>query len=311
MIRPFLPLRADRSVATLQRAALLATVACTGLAAVPAAVEAASLVEYNLIASSQDGVSSPDAGVFQLPLPAEFSEEAASGNARASAEYAFGSSGVRATASWAAGGTNQTAASARVLVLDSFTLLAPLGSTGFGAHLSFSVGYSGSLVAFNGAALWAGSAELSSAAYRDGSFSIVRPVVGFDVEGRQDSTTGSTGTGLPAMLTGGPTGAPGTTDFFLFGVPIDLRWIVQTAIDLKSGAGSADADLSQTAVWLGITARDAQGALIEGIRITTSASGQNWLLPAEPVPLPATASLLLTGFAAIGLRATRRAARRR
>lgn len=309
MRNPHTAARVRRPSATRPRTIRASTLCVAFLAAAPLAAPAASLVEYTLLAVSQDDVVSPDAGAFQVPLNSVFFETATSGGARASAGYAAGVARVSADATWAAGPTNQTGASASIGIFDSFTLAAPPGSNLTGAFLSFSMALSGSLTASNGAALWFASGELSAPAYRDANFMIVIPRITIGANGRRDATTGSMGTALPVTLTSAA-GAPGTTNAFNFGVPIDLRVTLRAAIDAQgSGSGgSASANLSDTIVWLGITARDSQGAVIEGLQIT-SASGQNWLEPAVVVPLPPTAWLLLTSVGALGLGGLRGARR--
>ncbi len=86
-------------------------------------------------------------------------------------------------------------------------------------------------------------------------------------------------------------------------MPIDFIWILQAAIDSQGAddPGFASADLGNSAVWLGITALDANGAIIPDLQIT-SESGENWLLPGV-VPEPASFWLAFAAVTAlIGIR---------
>lgn len=116
----------------------------------------------------------------------------------------------------------------------------------------------------------------------------------------------TTGTGgfdefaYPAGTTGSPFGLFETYAWMPYNQPINILWTLGAGASLLpedyGSAGTAQARLDNTAMFLGmdIMEFDAFGNLIpvDGARIS-STSGYNW---ASPVPLPASAWLLLSGL---------------
>jgi hypothetical protein len=180
---------------------------------------------------------------------------------------------------------------------DRFRVVGPAGSTARGANLQVIYGLSGSLAESNGFAGWRTEAQLSSVAYRDPILGIVLPQV--SVLARNTTLIDLPEIPLPATFLTATT-QPGHTSFFLFNTDIDLRWGLSAFVNGDQQlAGSAAARLAQSAVWLGITARDDQGEIIEGLQII-SESGTNWL-NAATVPEPALLWLGLPAACALVL----------
>ncbi len=101
-----------------------------------------------------------------------------------------------------------------------------------------------------------------------------------------------------------------TTASFERETPIELFWFLRTDIDDRNTPittpGSGSGNFYNTATWLGITARDAEGNIVEGLE-GIGASGYDWQTgEANPVPLPASAWLLLTGLGLVAARCRRR-----
>ncbi|MEZ5566644.1 MAG: VPLPA-CTERM sorting domain-containing protein [Gammaproteobacteria bacterium] len=284
------------------------------LSAMPGAVSAISVVEYGISATSTTGV---DGQSLQVPVNLPFSVNAASGGSSASISYSPGVVGLTAATNWPSGDPNTTqfgadhSAGASVGIFDRINMERPAGNTDLGASLTFSITLSGSLAETNGFANWLlQEASFQAPLYRDATFALVQPLIRIEpVDGAVDGDFGSRGQSLPVTLTAArPATVSNATDFFLFDVPYDMRW--RFAVNANGNpagpgqAGSAAANLGNTIVWLGITARDSQGNIIEGLQFT-SESGYDWARAAV-VPLPASAWLLVTALGAVGLRAARR-----
>jgi hypothetical protein len=268
------------------------------LAAVPDEARTQGRIDVNV--SATDGSGGISSVEEQFPIGDVF-ENVTSGASNASASYSNRVIRLEASSSWAGddGEDGQLAgATSRLGVFDTFTIMPPLGSTDLGANLSFSFAMSGSLFQSNALSFWSAEGQWSAPAYRDDTFGIVQPFLTISAGGQSSHSAGNIGTPLPVTLTSAPTGANATT-FFLYNQPIDFRWILLANLGHgPSGVpGSAFTDLGNSAVWLGITARDADGALIEGLQIT-SASGENWLA-AGVVPEPASFWLSAVALAAI------------
>jgi hypothetical protein len=276
---------------------------------------AAALVEYAVRAQSTAGVNVDG---DQVPVSLPFSHTANSGGSHASASYTpatppnFASVAVKADTAWPAGGTNlhpgeNHLSGASIIVSDSFIPVRPAGSSDYLVDLSFSIGLSGFLAQSNGTAFWQTEARLTGIAYRDSTFTVVSPHISLYAYGRNP---GVPGTSLPVTLSSAvPSPSTNLTQNFVYGEPVQLFWSVMVWAN-GSGAGEnagyATADLSQTALWLGITGRDQQGQIIEGLTFQ-SESGANWGVPPVVIPLPAGIWLLLTGLGAL---VTRRVASR-
>lgn len=287
------------------------------LVAVPMPALAASLVQYDLSARSTSGsVLVGDT----VPLTTNVDENAVSGNSQASASYDPAPSGefaevrVRAATSWPAAENFQVpgqdhSASASIRVNDTFIVNKPLtgpgsGPTDYRVDLTFSIQLSGSVSQSGGTTLWNVEASMRGNLYRDANRLMVQPGIGVDAQALDPGAIPVPS--LPLTLRSSIEPGPNNpTSLFLYGEPIDLSWWVAVQADgnrQRAGddSGFARADLSHTAVWLGITARDEQGQIIEGLQIT-SASGLNWLDPPTLVPEPATAGLLMTALGAASL----------
>jgi hypothetical protein len=268
------------------------------LVAAPVETSAQSVIELNI--SATDGSGGISFVEEQFPIGALF-ENVTSGASNASASYANRVIRLEASSSWAGDDSEDgqlAGATSRLGVFDTFTILPPLGSTDLGANLSFSFAMSGSLFQSNALAFWDAEGQWSAPAYRDPTRGIVQPFLTISAGGQSSHSAGNIGTPLPVTLTSAPTGANATT-YFLYNQPIDFRWILLANLGHgPSGVpGSAFTDLGNSAVWLGITARDADGALIEGLQIT-SASGENWLA-AGVVPEPTAFWLSAVALAAL------------
>lgn len=301
------------------------------LFAMPLSASAAMLlsqVGYSLMAKSEAGSEEILSDV--VPLGGDIGVTVNDGGSTASAFYysalpgEFAMISLGAFTTWPAGIPNVSSpgannhASAAVTVQDNFIVQKPLTGPGSGpgeyrVDLSFTIGLSGWLTQTNGTARWLAEARLSADAYRDHNFSIVQPSI--SVDAFDTNPYAIPNPSLPLTLTSAiDYGAD--TSRFRYGVPIDLMWEVRVLADSynylvhsnTAAAGSASADLLGTAVWVGITARDELGQVIEDLTIT-SASGLNWANPPAPVPLPASAWLLMTALGAVGLRASRRTSR--
>ncbi len=284
------------------RASLIAI----ALAAIPVQAQALSQIATSVYAGSESGGSSAGGSSDEIFPLDDVTVSYSSGASQASASYANQIVRVEASSSWPAQ-TLRANAGAALIVDDTFTVLRPAGNTDYGVSLSFSIGVTGLLSESNGFAGWHVDARFRSPAYRDPSFTIVRPEVAVLAH---DTTLIDPGPGgdtpLPATLTSATTGS-GTTSVFLYDVPIDLHWVSRVNADHGGDfdlPGSAAAALGNSAFWLGITARDLQGAIIEDLQIS-SPSGTNWM-NAATVPEPALLWLWLPAAGAIALRRYRR-----
>lgn len=292
------------------RAAILGVLLC----AMSGSVSALSMVGYTLSAESTAGLDAQSADA--LPLTSPFIVNASSGGSSASINYTPGVFGVYAATSWPSGDPNTTQlgsqhrASATIGFYDRIIMERPAGNTDIGASLTFSIALSGSLAETNGYASWLlQEAVFQAPLYRGPGFTMLQPLVRIEpVDGAVDGRFGSRGQSLPVTLSAiAPASYSNSTDVFLFDVPFDMRSrfaVYANGNPAAPGeAGSAAANLGNTIAWLGITARDSQGNIIEGLQFTAE-SGHDWG-KAAVVPLPATAWLLVTALGVVGLRARR------
>jgi hypothetical protein len=293
------------------------------LLASPGPAAALGVVEYTVWANSTSGSDVQQS--VPAPVNAGFIAEATSGGSNASIRYQPGVPGAAgvpapviglvATTAWPAGDANTTQfggdhnALASFGIFDTITMQRPAGIADYGATLSIQVMISGSLNQSNGAANWVLS-ELSLQAlpYRAPGFVLVSPVISIDsLSGLSSGSFPPSGQSLPVTVTATKPASASATDIFLYDVPIDFRWRLLVSANGNPAAagqsGFAEADLGNTAVWLGITARDLQGNIIEDLQFT-SESGVNWA-NAAVVPAPAPVWLLLSALGALGLRAGR------
>ncbi|MCL4791795.1 MAG: hypothetical protein KJ040_07055 [Gammaproteobacteria bacterium] len=281
------------------------------------ATQAINVVEYGLDATSTSGSTSlsNSGGGTGGPqtVGSSFAFMVTSGGTDASVSYQPGLVGLQASSAWPSGDPvfgdpgDSHYGGVMIGIYDTLVMHKPAGSPDYGASLTFDILLTGQLSQVNGMARWFTEAELRAPLYRGPNFTLVQPIIRIDVEGRVDSGVGASGVSLPAMLSAQHPGSANTTDLFLYDTPIDLDWRIFVGVDgYRPGttgvAGSAAANLGNTALWLGITARDSQGQIIEGLQFT-SESGHNW---ATAVPLPPTIWMLLTAIgAAVGWRARR------
>jgi hypothetical protein len=280
-----------------------ASLLAIALAAIPVQAQALSQIGTSVFASSQSGGVVGSDEIFPL---GDVTVSHTSGGSQASARYENQVIGVEASSSWAAFALNASAG-ALLILDDTFTVARPAGSSEFGVNLAFSIGVTGSLSESNGFAGWRVEGMFSAPAYRDATFTIVQPeVVVFARDTTLIDPFPGGDTPLPAFLTSA-TNRPGTTSYFLYDSPIDLRWLVRVNAGLGGNSslpGSAAAALGSSAYWLGITATDSQGAIIENLQIT-SESGTNWM-NAAAVPEPALLWLWLPAAGALALSRCRR-----
>ncbi len=202
--------------------------------------------------------------------------------------------------------TNQGAepsyeAVAAVSVRDSFTLSGP----GAPVSLDFQVALDGGLQAVTANAYWQMDAYLTQPGV--GSVFLVgewdsASETGYPPYGLWDYQEGISGdlSGSTYLSSSSYLNPP---VFFERDVPIEVFWVLYTTISDRNtplgSPGGASADFFRTATWLGITARDADGNIVEGLEYV-GASDYDWMAgePA-PVPLPPTGWLVLTGLAAV------------
>lgn len=276
------------------------------------ATQAINVVEYTLVAQSSSG-STAVSNVFgsgtgaPQTVGSNFAFTATNGSTDVSVSYLPGQVGLQAFTAWPAPGSNSHEGWALVGIYDTLVMNRPAGNTDFGATLTVDILMTGALSTAGGMARWFTEAELRTGFYRGPNFALIQSIIRIDDFtnfGRVDATFGTSGLSLPVTVSSQALGFSNTTDVFPFDAPMDLDWrLYVTASGLGSNsAGSATANLGNTALWLGITARDSQGQIIQGLQFT-SESGHNW---ATAVPLPPTLWMLLTAIgAAVGWRARR------
>ncbi len=270
----------------------------------------AATVQY-LVSASDAFNYSGEAEPFGVPLGAGLSVTASIGSSRASMSVTPGMLRLRAESAWPASpeGSYGYEAEANVELTDTFILTAPPGSSVFLARLSATISVSGSVAQSGGGASWRSTALLSASPYRGPAFSLVTPWSEADVSGSESAAFGSSGASLPTTFTTTTPGiTPGYTDVFIVGQPVAVRLTFSASagcVTTCTSAGFARTSLEDTLIWLGITARDENGDIIEGLTFV-SESGIDWGNPPAAVPLPATGWLLLAGVGAIAARARRR-----
>jgi len=278
----------------------------TGLAAgmLLSAPAPAAIVQYLLSAQDPSKLTF-EQELFGVPLGSGLSLAVSQGSSSASIGVEPGRLRLRAESTWPGGVSSE----ASVELTDTFILTstAPPGAAVVGAYLTANISVSGALAQSNGEVNWRSTALLSAPAYRSLGFEIVQPRSEADFTGRESATFGTSGPPLPTTFSTTTPTIPGFTGFFLVGEPVSVRltFSATTGCFDCSSAGFARARLEDTLVWLGITARDEHGNIIEGLSFV-SASGIDWGKPPAVIPLPASAWLLLSALGALAGYARRR-----
>lgn len=262
----------------------------------PAATPAA-IVQYSLSAQDNSKLTF-EQELFGVPLGSGLSLGVSQGSSSASIVVDPGRLRLRAESTWPGGVSSE----AVIELTDTFILtsIAPPGAGVVGAYLSASLSVSGALAQSNGEATWRSTALLSAPVYRSSGFAIVQPWSEADVTGRESATFGPAGPPLPTTFSTTTPALSQYTGFFLVGEPVSVRLTFGATAGCFdcSSAGFARASLEDTLVWLGITARDENGNIIEGLSFI-SESGIDWGNPPAVIPLPGAAWLLLSALGAI------------
>ncbi len=251
----------------------------------------AGLIEYSLVASSPGGTAS----VFDQTSVVSIDETISSGSSQVGLSVDQpGLVRAYAETSWADGEEDRFyEATGTVSIFDTLVLSGPAGVSN--AFVQFTYQVSGALSQTNGDASWSTGAELRGPTSPQGFFMITASANGADTE-----RFGPIGSSLPATLSSAA--APGATNLFPFGVPIDFQWrlFFRATGEGTGSGGSAVADLSNTAIWLGMTVVDGSGNPIDGVELS-STFDYDWLAPAPLVPEPPTTWLLTIAAGSLGL----------
>lgn len=212
------------------------------------------------------------------------------------------------------------AATAFIRLRDSFVI----SGAGASVTLDFQVALDGSIQANNANAAWQMGAFLAQGLigsnpnnpddYQNMIMLAASPIPEFGTVfppyGRIDYLWGSQGDLAGGVYSSSPLHVESPAPLFERGVPIEVFWYLRTDIDDRdtplTSPGSASGNFYNTATWLGITARDSDGNLIDDLTVV-GASGYDWYVgESSVVPLPASAWLLLSGIALLGSRLRRR-----